>query len=185
MAADQPDPENPIDPASIDNAAGSTGPGRTSNGYRVVELTGDPITDLDTPTTVGIEAARDRVRAILAIGLLALLSAIVLLGFLLIAKSPGAPTTPSTPHAIPASNERNPGGSDTVGPSQTPSTAPTSTPAVIASTQTVVTTPATHGTTFEARTMFVQSMLSVVAGLFGAATGFYFGSSQHQTKQRP
>ncbi len=30
----------------------------------------------------------------------------------------------------------------------------------------------------EARTVFVQSLLSVVAGLFGAATGFYFGASQ-------
>lgn len=32
----------------------------------------------------------------------------------------------------------------------------------------------------EARTLFIQSLLSVVSGLFGAASGFYFGASKSE-----
>jgi hypothetical protein len=94
-----------------------------------ITLPGDPISNLDTaPETQDLEPGRDRVRAFLAVGLLGLLSAIVLLGFLLIFKPPQDL----------ASNDAD----------------------------------------LQARTVFVQTMLSTVAGVFGAATGFYFGSSK-------
>ncbi len=100
-----------------------------STAVREVTLTGDPISNITSgPPTQDLEPGRDKVRAILAVGLLALFSLIVILGFVLVYFPPKSL----------ASSDQD----------------------------------------LQARTVYVQTMLGVVAGVFGAATGFYFGTSK-------
>jgi|APEBP8051073058_1049385.scaffolds.fasta_scaffold00457_26 hypothetical protein len=94
-----------------------------------VTLTGDPISNIKAgPPTQDLESGRDKVRAVLAVGLLALFSLIVVLGFVLVF---------APPESL-ASSDRD----------------------------------------LQARTVYVQTMLGTVAGVFGAATGFYFATSK-------
>jgi|SRR3954454_5192137 len=94
-----------------------------------VTLSGEPISNIAAgPPTQDLEPGRDKVRAILAVGLLVLFSLIVVLGFVLVFFPPKSL----------ASSDSN----------------------------------------LQARTVYVQTMLGIVAGVFGAATGFYFGTSK-------
>ena len=95
---------------------------------REVTLTGDPIANIKTgPATQDLEPGRDKVRAVLAVGLLVLFSLVVVLGFLLVFYPPKSL----------ASSDQD----------------------------------------LQARTVYVQTMLGTIAGVFGAAIGFYFGTS--------
>lgn len=94
-----------------------------------VTLAGDPISDIAAGLlTQDLEPGRDKVRAVLAVGLLALFSLIVVLGFALVFFPPKSL----------ASTDQD----------------------------------------LQARTVYLQAMLGTVAGVFGAATGFYFGASK-------
>lgn len=96
---------------------------------REVTLTGEPISNIGAgPPTADLEPGRDRIRAVLAVGLLVLFSLIVILGFILVFWPP---------HSLAAADQD-----------------------------------------LQARTVYVQTMLGTVAGVFGAATGFYFGTSK-------
>jgi hypothetical protein len=123
-----------------DVLAGPENSGPASRGTKVLDLTRTPITKLEQPETVDLEQGRDKVRAVLAVGLLLLLAGVVMLGFILVFTAPTELTQGTNGAPVRVDG---------------------------------------HGL-LEARSMFVQSVLAVVAGLFGAATGFYFGSSHPQ-----
>lgn len=82
------------------------------------------------PPPATLNPARDKVRAALALGLLALLTVVIALGFVLMWHAP---------NGLPA------GDGD-----------------------------------LKSRTLFIQALLTPVASLFGAATGFYFGAGTRQ-----
>jgi hypothetical protein len=90
----------------------------------------EPIESLATPTTRDLEPGRDKVRAALALGLLALMTVVIGLGFALLWHAPA-------------------GLAETDGD-------------------------------LKSRTLFIQALLTPVASLFGAATGFYFGAGVRQ-----
>lgn len=147
-----------------------------------VLLTGSPITQLTDPPTRNLEPGRDFVRAILAIGLLVILAVVVFVGLRLAFHSTPPPAGATTAAAgTPTSESRSTGTAK--GESLTPASSASLGPATRSrfgnsTTEAPVQSSAgTQSPTFEAKTTFVLSLLSVVSGLFGAATGFYFGAA--------
>lgn len=102
---------------------------RPQGGPATVDLN-EPIESLATPTTRDLEPGRDKVRAALALGLLALMTVVIGLGFALLWLAPA-------------------GLAEIDGD-------------------------------LKSRTLFIQALLTPVASLFGAATGFYFGAGARQ-----
>jgi hypothetical protein len=115
------------EPTALDIALTEPGVGSTRDGATAdVQL--DTIESLQPLETRDVEERRDRVRAVLAVGLLLLLCVIVALGFLVV-WFPPADLAGADPD-------------------------------------------------LKSRSLFVQTLLTPVASLFGAATGFYFGASK-------